>query len=340
MNTLVVALHLFVSVDATITAMNGTVTVAPPAGEFRAAKKGETLGEGSRVRTAAASDATLQLTDGSMLKLREKSEMQVAVVKTESPRPAMVLFFGRLWSKVQKVAGGSASFEVVTGSAVAGVRGTEFETAAGDDGSARVTVTEGSVAVDNEKKQVSVGAGQQTDASASSVDAPKPKSDTDWKKWEADKRANLQKNGESIAKDTKESIDARAAEAQKLYERQKALKEEFPNATDERKEEIKAEVRKNAQRLAELGVRVTGQFGTFEHWGELASDPAFKFAGSGYIKGELSKLRKVKANFDKMVAEGTDMSVKSLEKMMDDMSGGKKTIKDKKGSSKDDLFKE
>jgi hypothetical protein len=204
-----------------------------------------------------------------------------------------------------------------------------------------VTVHEGNVAVDNEKKQVSVSAGQQADANASAVDAPKSKSDTDWKQWNDEKRQNLQKNGEAIAKDTNASIEARRSEAQKLFERQKALKDEYPNANDQRKAEIKAEMQKNGARLAELGVRAAGQFGAFEHWGELADDPEFgaKFMGSGYVRSELKRLRKVKENFDKMIAEGTDMSVKSLEKMMDDMGGGKKTIKDKKGSSKDDLFK-
>ncbi|MCC6809974.1 MAG: FecR domain-containing protein [Deltaproteobacteria bacterium] len=343
MNALVVlvALQWITGVEATVASFSGTVSVAPPGGDLRAAQKGEVLKESSRVKTGAQSEVTLVLSDGSTLKLREKSEMQVAVVKTEQQKPAMVLFFGRLWSKIATKVGGN-QFDVVTPSCVAGVRGTEFETAAGEDGSTRVTVNEGNVAVDNEKKQVAVGAGQQADGSTSGVDAPKSKSDTDWNKWNAEKRGNLQKNGEAIARETKEKIDARRAEAQALFEKQKALKEEYPNATDARKAAIKEEVTKNARRLAELGVRATGQFGAFEHWGELADDPEFgaKFTGSGYVRSELKRLRRVKAEFDKMIAEGTDMSVRSLEKMMDDMGGGKKTIKDKKGSSKDDLFKE
>jgi hypothetical protein len=342
MNVIALVLTLNLGgIDATITAMSGKVSVATDGGDYRAATKGQVVKEGSRVKTGPQSEVTMTLTTGVTLKLRESSEMQVQALKTENPKPAMVLFIGRLWSKISAKVGGN-QFDVITPTCVAGARGTEYETAAGDDGSTRVTVNEGKVGVDNDDKEVAVGAGQQADGGASSVDAPKAKSETDWAKWNAEKKANLQKNGESITKEAKSSIDARNAEAQRLFEAQKALKEEYPNASDERKEAIKAELRKNGARLAELGVRVSGQFGQFEHWGELAEDPDFgaKFAGSGFVRSELKRLRKVKANFDKMIAEGTDMSVKSLEKMMDDMSGGKKTIKDKKGSTKDDLFKE
>jgi hypothetical protein len=50
-------------------------------------------------------------------------------------------------------------------------------------------------------------------------------------------------------------------------------------------------------------------------------------------------LKKVHATFDALIAEGTDLSMKGMEKMLDDMHKGKPTIKDDKGSAKD-LFDE
>ena len=70
---------------------------------------------------------------------------------------------------------------------------------------------------------------------------------------------------------------------------------------------------------------------------DLANDPKFKMIGRKYLIAEAKSLRRVKAMFDAMVAEGTDISEASLNDMMDDMRGGKKTIKDK-DSAADTLF--
>ncbi len=318
MSSLLLAMTLLTGVEATLVSLRGSVEVALPGTPYRSGKEGEVLGEGSRVRTGAQSEAMLRLDDGSTLKLRERGEMQVAAVKRpESTKTAMVLFFGRLWSKVTK--SGSDHFDVVTPTTTAGVRGTEFTTAVADDGSTRVDVGEGSVAVDNEDEKATVGAGQGVESSGTDVSAPHKSTAGDWDKWSAEKRTNLQKNGETIARGQKAKIDKRRAEVERLSKRQKELKEEYREADEPRRAEIKRELQRNAERLGELGVRAASQFGQFEHWGELAEDPEFgaKFMGAGFVRSELKRMRAVRVDLERMIAEGTDIGGRLAEGSVD-----------------------
>lgn len=321
--------------------LKGRVDAASKGGSFAAVTAGQAFEEGTRIKTGEDGAITVKLHDGSRLELRGRSSMVISKVAQEpGQRSAVVLFFGKLWSKVAPQR--KTDFEIITPTAVAGVRGTEFVTVAADDGDSAVYVSEGKVGVDNEKKKVDVTAGTSTEAGSDSVSTPKKQGkEPEWKGYEKEHREKLLKNGEQVAKGMKERIDERSAEASRLAERQRVLKEELKGEPSQsRKDEIMAELRKNAARLQQIGARVDGQVGAWEHWGELAEDPAYadRFYGSGFIKGELGKLRELKASLDRMVAEGTDLSMKGMEKMMDDMRDLKPTIKDKKGSAGDELF--
>src|SRR4029079_8317578 len=145
-------------------------------------------------------------------------------------------------------------------------------------------------------------------------------------------RDNLQKNGDGIARGAKARVEARRREIERLNGEQKKLKERYKAASEDERPGIKKQLQKNAARLAELGVRAEGQFGQFEHWGELAEDPDFgaKFLGAGFVRSELKRMRALHAEFQQMIAEGTDLSMKGMEKAIDDMRDGKKTLPDRK----------
>ncbi len=339
-----IALFLLINVDARVTKVSGKVEAAAAGGAYAAVPVGTTIAEGGRVRTGEKSEAVLQMSDGSQVKLSERGEMLVAAIKqTETAKTSVVLFFGRLWAKVAKAATPSASFEVVTPTAVAGVRGTEFTTAAGEDGNTRVQVDEGSVGVDNDSKDVSVGAGQAADANADAVGQPKKEAAPDWNKWQRDRRDNLQKNGETLARGAKARVEAKHREIARLNAEQKKLKERYKAAPEDERAGITKQLQKNATRLQELGVRAEGQFGQFEHWGELADDPSFgdSFIGSGFVRSELKRMRALHREFQEMIAEGTDLSMKGMEKMIDDMRDNRQTLPDRnKKGSVDDMFNE
>ena len=93
--------------------------------------------------------------------------------------------------------------------------------------------------------------------------------------------------------------------------------------------------------IADLGDAATSQFGFVDHLADLAADPRFGMVDRKYMEMEAKSLRKVKDMLDKMVKEGTDISIEGMDKMLDDMSKGKRgSLKEKNGSSVKDMFQD
>jgi ferric-dicitrate binding protein FerR (iron transport regulator) len=85
---------------------------------------------GDKLQTAAAAEATITLADGSELTLSGSSEIIIdrSLVGPTAADPVVNLFKGKLRSVITPLAGTLPEFEVHTPNAVAGVRGTDFET--------------------------------------------------------------------------------------------------------------------------------------------------------------------------------------------------------------------
>ncbi|MBI3179388.1 MAG: FecR domain-containing protein [Deltaproteobacteria bacterium] len=330
--------------------VKGQVWIQPPGASESAAKADVALAPGTRVRTGNDGEAAVKFDDGSQLKVIANSSLELSGVKRQKAKKNVVLlFFGRVWNKVTRATGSEATYEVTTPNAVCGVRGTEFETAVGDDGSVRVRVSEGAVGVDGDAGGELVDAGEEVDADESGVDEPDDAEEkANWEAWEAERRERLRTQSRSIVDkvkgkvlDRKERIEALRAR-QKEVESKRKQAEARLNAGDTA---AVAEIRKYNQELADLADTIAAlgdsaetQLEIVDHFADLADDPRFKGIDRKYLEAEAKSLRRVKATLDKLVAEGTDISIEAMEKMLDDMSKGKPTLKDKKGSAAEDLF--
>lgn len=314
------------------------------------AKLGQAVPGGTIVRTGADGAAEVTLEDGSVLRVRASSRVQLSAAPRPEKKSSVVLFFGRVWSKVVRSSSGESNYEVNTPSAVAGVRGTEFETAVADNGKARVRVSEGKVAVsaDHDADGPTVGKGQAADAAADGVEAPKAaQDDSSWKSWDSDGTAGAKKSGSGIAKDLHTKLDAKnaklkelTAQLQKLVaQRDAAAREaEMDDSAASKVKSLDAEIKKVASKIADISDSSASQFGYVDHLADLANDPRFGMIDRKTLLAEAATLRKLKADFDRTEKEGRDISQKSMNQMMKDMKGGKPTIKDKPGSTQD-LFK-
>ena len=316
-------------------------------------RAGETVPGGTRIRTGADGQAEVTFADGTKMQVRPSTTVALSSAKRPEQKSSVVLFFGRVWSKVTRSVGSETTFEVNTPNAVAGVRGTEFETAVADDGTAKVRVTEGKVAVasDVDSESEDVSRGQETTADAKGVgDAAASGGEAQWDKFSSDGTARAKKDGGTIAKGMRERLDTRRQKLQSLRERQTQLVKQRDAALKRAEmgdSAAAAEVKKAEKELATLGSQIAdladaseSQFGYVDHLADLANDPRFGMIDRKTMLAEAKTLRKLKAQFDAMVKEGTDLSMKSMDKMMNDMQKGKPTIKDPKGSSAKDLFDE
>jgi hypothetical protein len=96
-----------------------------------------------------------------------------------------------------------------------------------------------------------------------------------------------------------------------------------------------------ADQIADIGDIAGSQFGLVAHFAELADDPVFGMQDSAYVAAEAARLQRIKAEFDEMIAEGTDISLAAMEKMLQEMSDGQRgSLKFEKGSSAKDLWEE
>lgn len=123
------------------------------AGPFRKLKADSEVYEGDVLKTEAGR-LEAKLVDRSVIRLAPNSRLKLDQAKfskddDSEKKFTARLFFGRVWAKVTSVLGSDSKFEVTTGNAVAGVRGTQFNVDSGKDKSTTVKVFSGKVLVSN-----------------------------------------------------------------------------------------------------------------------------------------------------------------------------------------------
>jgi len=110
------------------------------------------LREGDRLQTKKAARIEAKLSDGSVVRLGQNTQLSLQKVVTGSKGQRKTvrakLFLGKIWASVKKAVGADTEFSVTTAHAVAGVRGTRFQTEATEDGTS-VKVYTGAVLVSN-----------------------------------------------------------------------------------------------------------------------------------------------------------------------------------------------
>jgi|MDSW01.2.fsa_nt_gb hypothetical protein len=140
-------------VIGTVTYLRGEVfRSAPGSSNWRPLKAEMKLREGDRLQTKKSARVEATLNDGSVVRLGQNTQLSLKKVVTndKGQRKSVKakLFFGKIWAGVKKAVGAETEFTVTTDHAVAGVRGTRFETTASKTGSS-VKVYSGAVLVSN-----------------------------------------------------------------------------------------------------------------------------------------------------------------------------------------------
>jgi hypothetical protein len=235
---------------------------------------------------------------------------------------------------------------------VAGVRGTEFETAVGEDGSVRIRVTDGNVAVSGDGRDVVLDPAQEVEADIEGIGRPAPAAkEIDWQRWGAVRTDRLRRSGKDVIDAIKDRVVSRKQTLVSLRHQQQSLIERREQALKRARagdaaavEEIRqtnAELVLIADQIADIGDFAGSQFGFVAHCAARAEDPVFGMKDAAYVAAEAERLRRIKAEFDEMIAEGTDISIEAMEKMLDEMSNGQRgSLKFEEGSSAKDLWGE
>ncbi|MFQ6096537.1 MAG: FecR domain-containing protein, partial [Armatimonadota bacterium] len=128
---------------ATVTIVSGSVEILRADGKTEPARTDASLGPGDGVRTAANGKVELHLSDGSLLRLAENTQVRLT---SDGENRGLFVSAGRIWARIMRALGRS-KFEVTTPAAVAGVRGTILRVAVDESGAAEFAVDEGEVEV-------------------------------------------------------------------------------------------------------------------------------------------------------------------------------------------------
>lgn len=129
--------------------LRGLAWRTPEGGQAARVRKGAAVRQGDTLKTAKGSRLELRLGDGSAVRLGAASEIVIdqADFAEKDRKVSVRLVLGKVWSKVTHAVDDGSKFEVRTGNAVAGVRGTTFRVNADQDDSTLVRVYSGTVAV-------------------------------------------------------------------------------------------------------------------------------------------------------------------------------------------------
>ncbi|MEL6338524.1 MAG: FecR family protein [Myxococcota bacterium] len=309
---------------------------------------GAAVYRGTRITTESDGSVEIRLAGGSIMRVRPASSIQLSPVKRSRKRKSsVVLFFGRVWSRVTKAVGGETNYEVNTPNAVAGVRGTEFETAVGADGSVRVRVDEGRVAVADDERERSVKRGQRVDGNENGLKGTRRAGrKPGWQTWQNQREDRARSDAGDVVRAMKQKIERRQSRLAKLRAQQTELMNERKRwERDQRLGDPEADAKiaaidnklaDIADAIADLSDVARSQFGYVDHLAELAADPRFGMINAATIQAEAKTLLKLKRQFDAFEKEGKDMSQEAMDDIMDDARDGKRgTLKDEPGSVKD-----
>ena len=164
---------------ALVQAMTGKVDVGPDVAKLTAAVAGTTLTQGDHVSTDKGAVARLALADGSFVSLLPGSTVKLGRVELTADLKRAVRI-DLIKGKVEAIAdpkGTGSTFDIVTKTAVAGVRGTKFRVGDSAAGTTSVETLEGKVELKSEvgaKETVVVEAGKAADVdSVGKASAPR-----------------------------------------------------------------------------------------------------------------------------------------------------------------------
>jgi len=296
---------------------------------------------GDTISTQEHSMVEIALADKGSFKIHPNTQVALnTIISPLERRNSFLMFFGRLWIKLNKYALSLKGYEIQTPTVFAGIRGTELGIASYDDGTALIHVASGMVTVDNEADRTTLSSNEGATLSLHEREIKtEPDFQPDWEKNQRDSRQRLFSDGEKYGSTVRSEIYKRKDHLRSLIDTANQLNAErdrFLSSAKEaqergddleyesRMEEVNAinkQIKELNVQIAFYGRRLECQFGLFYHYGYLARHPEYaqQFKGREFILNELDNIEMIHAEFNAMIEEGLKMSMEDMEDLMDEM---------------------
>ena len=174
-------------VVAAISTLKGLVMVKPVGSrKYIPAYKGQMLKNGEWVKTKEGVFVAIVFLDGSNIKIQQKTEVKITSYRMTAKdlKTNLEMSKGQAWSNVAEQ-GAGGEFTITTPTAVASVKGTEFDLEFDEDsGESILTVISGEVSFANELGELIAGAMEAASASEDSGPTKKRISKDDLPSWQ------------------------------------------------------------------------------------------------------------------------------------------------------------
>jgi len=220
------------SAEMKIDFLVGDVSVKPRGLSSVKARRGQVVNPGDSIETGAKSMAVI-FTNGNKITVREKTKVMLSESKDSAGKyGSLSVFAGNVNCKMNKLKKQGGTYEVNSASAVAAVRGTEFDVSVADNGATLLNVEEGTVVLTGIEKSVVVAANQESTVplgyDPTEVRIQKKR---DWKMWAEENKIAPGRE--------KEVVNGALIRAKKLDADIAFLEEEIEKKTLEKDEFIK-----------------------------------------------------------------------------------------------------
>ena len=181
-------------VVAAISSMKGNVQLRNANNrKYESAYKGQMVRTGDWLKTDKNVYVAIVFLDGSNVKIQSNTEIEIksSRITAKELKTQMYIAEGQAWSKVAQQKNGE--FKIKTPTAVASVKGTEFDVEFDDlAGSTTLTVLEGSVEFSNDLGSILAGAMEGATASKEEVPSQYKVSEEELPKWQNNIDASLE----------------------------------------------------------------------------------------------------------------------------------------------------
>ncbi len=297
---------------------------------------------GTKLKTGADGFIRVEFVDKNIIELESSSQIELQISKSDASQQIM-LFFGKVWNRVQTITSENSKYQVHTTTAIGGVRGTEFTVASGPDASTQIVVSKGKVSMTGDEsdhsEMVNPGNATTMDVAGKSETLSVDPQKYDWNSWFQSRQKKLEKDGETIARMLSEKVKTKRGKVEEKLKKQKQLfetlkklktKNPFPQ---EQYERIQSQFDAISREIEDLSYRLKSGIGFFSALESLANSPMGQtIAGKEFIQKEYRAIQKVEQEFNDMMIEGTSMSIEDMDDMLKNSGPGKSNLKDDKGT--------
>jgi hypothetical protein len=183
--------------------VQGQVEITGIDGTTRPGQAGMLVQGGEIVETGTEALVRILLPDESVIELKANSRIEINDSRANPGAiSSVLLYLGWLWAEIAGSQAGDTTFELVTPSAVAGVRGTAFSAGVGIDGATRLGVDQGEVKIEGEGGSVTLQAEQEAVVEMGSAPGPVSsyrRGEDEWTRWVAGRQGRLLERAEMLA---------------------------------------------------------------------------------------------------------------------------------------------